>query len=65
MHKYKITVIDQYTGVAIAEIIESPTFPTPQDPLHYLKDGRGGIPIRVERVIEADYTETLDLSSVL
>jgi len=65
MNKYRITVLEQYSGAMVAEISEAATFPVPQEPIHFFKDGRSGFPIKVERITEADYSDVVDTTVTL
>ena len=57
--KFKVTILDNVTGDAVAEIVEGYTFPTVNYPQHMLpSSGRYGIPVKIELILEADEQNT-------
>ena len=58
--KFKITIIDTNSGTPAAEIIESYTWPVVNTPQHILSNGRCGIPIKVELIVEAHGEDLYD-----
>jgi len=62
MNKFKITLIEKHSGLLISEIIESTTFPDIDFPLHAMKQGSYGTPIKVELILNASKENTYDLT---
>ena len=58
MAQYKITLFDQYSRDPIAEIIESQQPPQIQHPIHTLSDGRCGLFLKLEVLLEASPNNT-------
>lgn len=53
MSKYKITVIENNTGMIVSEISEFPSFPMISEFGHSLMCGVYGIPVKVELMMDA------------
>ena len=60
MSKFKVTILDQNTGEAVSEVIESNVFPYVGYPQHSMGCGAYGIPLKVELVIDASSQNTFD-----
>lgn len=52
MAKYKITILDNMSGEAAAEIVESYEFPQVNCPQHTFRNGQYGTPLKVELVVD-------------
>lgn len=65
MSKFKITIIDQNTGIIASEILESPVFPFVSFPQYSISTGQYGIPVKIELILDADENDTHDTTTAL
>ena len=53
LNKFKVTIIEQSTGLVVSETLESNVFPYVGFPQHSLRSGEYGMPVKIELVLDA------------